>query len=190
MSNQNKLLSMIFAALLSSIGIIIPMFAPKIILEPASFTLASHVPVFIAMFLSPAVAGAVALITTFGFFISGYPIIVVLRALTHVIFALVGATILKKYGRTLSSVKTAALFALGISALHAVCEVAVVTFFYFGNGMTSAYYDKGYLLTVVGLVGIGTLIHSCIDFAIALFVWKPLQNVVTFPVSARISKNR
>ena len=29
--------------------------------------------------------------------------------------------------------------------------------------------------TVVGLVGVGTLVHSCVDFAIALFIWKPVK---------------
>ena len=63
------------------------MFMPKIVLEPASFTLASHVPVFIAMFISPLVAFAVALGTTIGFLMSGLPVIIVMRALSHVVFA-------------------------------------------------------------------------------------------------------
>ncbi len=49
-------------------GVIIPMVMPKIMIPPASFTLASHVPLFIAMFFTPGVAVAVALGTTFGFF--------------------------------------------------------------------------------------------------------------------------
>ncbi len=44
------------------------MVMPKIMIPPASFTLASHVPLFIAMFFTPGVAVAVALGTTFGFF--------------------------------------------------------------------------------------------------------------------------
>ena len=39
----------------------------KIVIGPASFTLASHVPLFVAMFFSPGMAIAVALGTTFGF---------------------------------------------------------------------------------------------------------------------------
>ena len=61
------------AALLIAIGIIIPMFSPlKILIEPASFTLASHVAVMLAMFISPGVAGAVAVGTTLGFFFGGF----------------------------------------------------------------------------------------------------------------------
>lgn len=185
---NDKLQTMIIAALLSAIGIIIPMFAPKIVLEPASFTLASHVPVFIAIFISPLTAISVALITTLGFLFAGYPIVIVLRALTHLIFAVVGSFILKKHGTILMSTKSNLLFNFLIGLLHAVCEVMVVTFFYLGSGMTSAYYEKGYLLSVVALVGIGTVIHSMIDYTIAVFVWKPLQHVITIPVNAKIAK--
>lgn len=184
-NNSNKLLSMVIAALLCAIGIIIPMFSPlKILLEPASFTLASHVPIFIAMFLSPMIAISVALITGFGFLFAGFPIVVVLRALTHIVFAAVGAIVLKKKGNILHSTSSTVVFALLISLLHGISEVIVVTFFYWGNQMSEIYYNKGYLVTVVGLVGIGTVIHSMVDFGIAAFVWKPLKKVVPIPVSA------
>lgn len=184
-NNSYKLLSMVIAALLCAIGIIIPMFSPlKILLEPASFTLASHVPIFIAMFLSPMIAISVALITGFGFLFAGFPIVVVLRALTHIVFAAVGAFILKKKGNILHSTSSTILFALVISLLHGISEVIVVTFFYWGNQMSEIYYNKGYLVTVIGLVGLGTVIHSMIDFGIAAFVWKPLKKVVSIPVSA------
>lgn len=185
MNRNNKLLVMTVAALLSAIGILIPMYAPKIMIEPASYTLASHVPIFIAMFISPYVAIAVAIISSFGFLIAGFPIVIVLRALSHIVFATVGGFILKKNGKLLSTSKGAILFGLFVSLIHAVFEVGVVTFFYWGSGMTSAYYDKGYLVTVIGLVGVGTIIHSMIDFTIALFVWKPIQNVVTIPASVK-----
>ena len=69
-------------------------------------------------------------------------------------------------------------------------EVGVVTFFYWGSGMTSAYYEKGYLFAVIGLVGLGTIIHSMIDFTIALFVWNPLQQIVSVPASVRKIRSR
>ncbi len=184
MKQRNKIQLMTVSALLSAIGIMIPMFAPKIMVEPASFTLASHVPIFIAMFISPYVAVAVALISAFGFFIT-FPLVVALRAFSHIVFATIGAFMLKKNGKLLSSAKSTALFGLFVSIIHAGCEVGVVTFFYWGSGMTSAYYEKGYLFTVIGLVGLGTVIHSMIDFAIALFVWNPLQDIVTIPASVK-----
>lgn len=184
---NNKLQLMIIAALLSAIGIVIPMFAPKIVLEPASFTLASHVPAFIAMFISPVTAVSVALITSFGFLFAGYPIVVVLRALTHIVFVLVGALVLKKHGSILLSTKSNLIFGSIIGFIHALCEVVVVTFFYLGSGMASAYYEKGYVLSVIILVGLGTVIHSMVDYTIAVFVWKPLQYVITIPVNAKIA---
>ncbi len=186
MKQHNKVLSMCIAAMLSAIGIVIPIFAPKIVLEPASFTLASHVPIFIAMFISPWIAVFVALTTTFGFFISGlFPMVVVIRAFSHLLFATVGALILKKNGNILMNPKSTALFAFAISVLHAAAEVVVVTFYYFGPGLPK-YEAKGYLFSVVLLVGIGGLIHSIIDFAIAILVWKPLQHLVSIPTSARV----
>jgi niacin transporter len=82
--------------------------------------------------------------------------------------------------------KSMAPFAILISVVHAVAEVIVVSFYYWGSSMTSAYYEKGYLLAVIGLVGVGTIIHSMIDFSIAVFVWKPLQYVISIPANAKI----
>lgn len=181
MNRTDKVKTMVVAALLSAIGIIIPMFAPKIIIGPASFTLASHVPVFMAMFISPPVAAVVALITSFGFLLAGFPLVIVLRAMTHLVFAVGGAYLLKKNGKYLCSAKTAVPFGLAVSAVHAVCEVIVVTFFYFGGGIP----QNGYWVTVMLLVGIGTLVHSMVDYGISVFVWKHVQNVIKIPVCAK-----
>ncbi len=81
---NKKLYNMLIAAMLSAIGIIIPLFSPvKILLEPASFTLASHVAIYIAMFISPGVALSVAAGTTLGFLLAGFPPVVVVRAASH-----------------------------------------------------------------------------------------------------------
>ena len=89
MQSKTNTFNLALTGMLIAVGIVIPLFSPvKIILEPASFTLASHVAIFIAMFISPAMAVAVSLGTTLGFFLAGFPLTVVLRALTHVIFAL------------------------------------------------------------------------------------------------------
>jgi niacin transporter len=184
MNSKNSIQKMTIAAALSAIGIVIPMFAPKLILEPASYTLASHVPIFIAMFISPYVAISVALISALGFLLAGiYPIAVVLRALSHIVFVAIGSFMLKKNPRLLSSVKGSVLFGLLMAVIHSVSEVTVVTLFYWGDHMSSAYYDKGYLTSVILLVGAGTIVHSMIDFTIAGMVWKPLQRIINIPVS-------
>lgn len=190
MNSKNKVLIMTISALLCAIGIIIPMFAPRIVLEPASFTLASHVPVFIAMFISPIVALFVAVLTGFGFLFAGFQLIVVLRALTHVVFAVTGAYFLKKNSNVFSSPKSMIPFAIIISFIHALCEVIVVTYFYWGSNMTDLYYQKGYLVSVIGLVGVGTMIHSMVDLFIAVMVWRSLQNVLSIPVSVRIPRKK
>jgi len=184
MTNKtSKIKTITIAGLLSAIGIMIPMIAPKIIIPPASFTLASHVAIFIAMFISPPVAIAVAVLTTFGFFIAGFLPIVVLRASTHLIFATLGAFILKKNRNLLLSTKNVVIFSFLISVVHAVAEVVAVTLFNMNSDVT---YSNGYFISVIVLVGLGTLIHSSIDFTIAVFVWIPLQHVITIPANAKI----
>ena len=61
---------------------------------------------------------------------------IVARAATHVVFAFVGAVILKRKPKIIESVASATVFALLISILHASCEIAVVAPFYFGNLMS------------------------------------------------------
>jgi niacin transporter len=185
MKKETKLQVLITEALLCAIGIAIPMFCPKLVIGPASFTLASHVPVFLAMFISPAAAVTVSLGTTLGFLVAGFHPVVVLRALSHLVFALLGALWLRKSPKTLTTVKGATLFSLVISVLHAACELVIVTFFFFGNQLSAETYQSGYFISVILLVGLGGIIHSMVDFSIALAVWKPVVHTVRFPVSVK-----
>jgi len=176
--NRNKLQILLISAMLCAIGIIIPMFSPlKVVLEPASFTLGSHIAIFIAMFVSPVCALAVAFGTTVGFFLGGFPLVVVMRAATHIVFAGVGSVVLAKRPETLEKPVAASLFALLISVFHAISEVAIVMHFYFGNRMSGAYYSKGFFTSVILLVGVGTVIHSLVDFSIARIVWAPIKKM-------------
>ncbi len=169
---KNRLQTAVLTALLVAVGIVIPVFCPKIVIGPASFTLASHVPIFIAMFLSPGMAVAVSLGTTLGFFLSGLPMVVTLRALTHVIFASVGAAMLRKSPGILDSAARSAGFGLLMAVIHEVPEVLVVTFFFFGGGMAKEYYSSGYVMSVLLLVGLGGMVHSMVDYSISAAVWK------------------
>jgi niacin transporter len=164
------------SALLIAIGLIIPMFSPvRIILEPASFTLASHVAVFIAMFISPAVAVSVALGTTIGFFLGGFPVIVVLRASTHIVFALAGSLYLHKISKTKLSAVKLRVFSFCVALIHALGELVIVSIFYFGGNVSAAHLEKGFLVSVLLLVGLGTVVHSMIDFEIAYIISIPLR---------------
>lgn len=163
------------SALLIAIGILIPMVSPlKIVIPPASFTVASHVATFIAMFISPFVALMVAFGTAVGFMLGGFPLIIALRAASHMIFAFLGAKYLQKRPNFLQGGKQILLFNFLIGILHALCEVIVVSVFYFAGNLSADYYNEGLLFSVMGLVGIGTVAHSMVDFWIAQFVWKAI----------------
>lgn len=180
MNNRNQATKLTITALLMAIAIIIPVIMPvKIILGPASFTLASHVPIFIAMFFLPSIALVVALGAAIGFFIGGFPIIIVLRALSHVIFVYVGAKILeKRQTEVLNSFGKSQLFSLVIGLIHALGEVIVVSLFFFGLiGVTDT--SGGFFYTVFLLVGVGTLVHSMVDFLIAQYIWKAQESRLT-----------
>lgn len=186
---KNSVRQLTITALLIALGIIIPMVMPKIVIPPASFTLASHVPIFIAMFFSPSVAIAVALGTAFGFLIT-LPVIIALRALSHLVFAIIGAVYLQKHPQivgdhfSLTNWKFQS-FNLVIGVIHAVVEMLVVSIFYFMGNMPETYYSQGYFYTVFILMGVGGLIHSMIDFNIAYFLASGLSQHFDIPVFSK-----
>lgn len=184
-NGMQSIQSMTIAALLCAVGIVIPMTFPKIWVGPASFTLASHVPIFLAMFISPAVAITVALGTTLGFFLSGLSLVITLRALSHVVFVTIGAMFLKKRSMAMKFSMSSLLFGLILGVIHAASEVIVVTYFFFGGQLSSATYSSGYVVSVLLLVGVGGLIHSMVDFGLSIAAWKPISRVIRIPVNAK-----
>ncbi len=186
MTNVNKnVQNMVISALLCAVGIVIPMFAPKIVIGPMSFTLASHVAIFIAMFISPVTTVAVCVVTSIGFVFAGLPFVVAARAMTHIIFAFFGSIVLKKHPTLLYKPVPTGLFGFLCSVVHAAGEVVVVSVLYFGDSLSADMYASGYLMSVLLLVGVGTVVHSMVDFFISVFVWKPVSRIVTIPVSFR-----
>lgn len=184
----NSVKRLTISALLIAKGIIIPMVMPRITIGPASFTLASHVPVFIAMFISPVVAIAVSLGTGFGFFLSATPIIA-LRALSHLIFAVIGAVILQKHPEILINKEgkftllngKLQLFNVGIGVIHSAAELVVVSVFYTMGNLPGTYYTAGFMYSIFLLMGVGGLIHSLVDFSIAYFLASTLSKHVDIP---------
>lgn len=164
------------AALLIAIGIIIPMFMPlKFVIEPASFTLGSHVAVFLAMFISPLVGMLVAIGTTIGFFMGGFPPAVVLRAATHLIFVFLASSYLETRPDIFDKHIRLRVFSLIVGIIHGVCEVVAVGMLYFFGQMSAGYYQTGFIRSVLLLVGLGSVIHSMVDFEIALIIYKVLR---------------
>lgn len=191
---KNSVRHLTIAALLVAMGIIIPMVMPRIVIGPASFTLASHVPLFLAMFFSPGVAVAVSLGTGFGFFLSATPIIA-LRALSHLLFALIGAFYLQKYPTIVLTKHKFVLFNgrfqlfnFVIGLIHSAAELAVVSVFYIMGNMPETYYAQGYMYSIFLLMGIGGLIHSLIDYNIAYFVANALSKQFDIPVFSQAKK--
>lgn len=116
-----------YVSILVAFAILIPMIMPlKLIIGPASFTLASHVPLFLAVFISVPVALFVALGTGLGFLLAGFPLIIVLRAFSHLLFAVLAAWWLSKSPQTIKSPLKTFWFAFLVNVLHGLTEFVVV----------------------------------------------------------------
>ena len=159
MKPKKRIQEMTFAALLTAIAILIPSIMPiKLIIPPASYTLGSHVPIFLAMFISPWVTAFVILASSLGYFMAGYPIVVVFRAFSHIIFGFLGALYLKKFPQTIENHKSSLLFNL---------------IFY---SVTGEDFQKLFYVLFV-LVGFGTIVHTMIDYVIALTIFKSIRKI-------------
>ena len=170
--NINQL---VLAGVLCGIGIVVPMLMPKIVIGPMSFTLASHVAIFIAMFISPKLAAVVCLGTTLGFFMTT-PVIIALRAASHICFALLGAVLIRKIPEIIEKPLPSTVFNGGLAFVHALAEVAVVSpFFLAGSIFKPEQLADGYVMSVLVLVGVGTFLHSLIDYTVSIMLWKPVR---------------
>lgn len=171
-----------YGAVLTALGIMIPVsFGQylRVFIPPFSATLASHVPVLLAMLISPVVAIMVGFGTAVGFLISygatPVGIMITARAATHAIWAFAGAQMIRK-GASFQAALTATC------PLHGFLEAAVisvmVSFFGFsltgGTGMTS---KDATLLTAVLIVLFGTMAHHTVDSIIAWTVAKAARRL-------------
>jgi len=167
---KTNLKELIFSAMLSALAIIIPIsfsFFRISVGDAASFTLAAHIPLFIAMFISPQSALIVALATTLGFFFSS-GIIIVARAFSHILWAVPGAFILKRNQGIMTSIPKSLLFNFILAVVHAVIETLVILAFFIYQPS-----DVGNVFIFFFLiVGVGGVIHSMVDFALAQIIFK------------------
>ncbi|MDD6795799.1 MAG: ECF transporter S component [Clostridiaceae bacterium] len=155
---NNKIKQMVYAALLTALAIIIPVQFGflRVVFGPFSATLASHVPLFMAIFISPYVAAVVGLGSTLGFVFTGLPAPIVARAATHILVFYVGAKVLAK---THSYIKASIITA----PLHGIAEALVVIPF--------VGFDVYQILVVVGLCAI---LHHIADCIISYVILKAL----------------
>lgn len=160
----------VYAALLIALGVLIPVMMPKFDTGIASYTLGSHVPVMTAMFISPAIAVVVAIGSAISYLISSTPIVAA-RALSHIVFALLGSYLIYKNRVSLKTFKSQTRFNILIGLVHVAVECLVVTLFLF-SGTTST---KEIFLLVFVAVGLGGFVHSFVDFYITSKVVKSLK---------------
>ena len=162
--------NMVVTALLIAFGIIIPTAFGflRVILPPAfTATLTAHVPIFIAMFISPSSAIFTAIGTAIGFLVSGLAIVVVIRAASHIVFAIVGAYMVKNG-------KSIVLSGIITAILHALLE-AVVVYLFLALGWTTS--SEAFVKVAFYTTGIGTLVHHLVDYIIAIALMKALSKV-------------
>lgn len=167
--------NIVITALLIAFGIIIPTAFGflRVILPPAfTATLTAHVPIFVAMFISPMSALFTAIGTAIGFQFSGLDMVVVVRAASHVLFAAAGAYMIKK---NVSVVFTGLVTAI----LHALLE-ALVVYAFLVLGWTQAKEGTTFETIAFYVTGIGTLIHHIIDYVIAILIVKALAKTGNF----------
>ncbi|AIS51705.1 hypothetical protein TKV_c05060 [Thermoanaerobacter kivui] len=147
--------------LLAALALVIPLAfggVLGIVIPPFSATLASHVPVMLAMLISPATAVFVGIVSAIGFLIKLGPVIAA-RAAVHAVFGYVGAKMIQR-GYSFP-------VALAVTLpIHAVLEAIVVMPFGFD-------FYKAFVV-----VGVGTMIHHTIDSAIALAVFYALNPIL------------
>lgn len=159
--------SMAISGLLTALGLLIPLIMPlKLTFPLSTYTFASHVPIFLGLFINPQVAILVTFGTTLGFMMS-FPPIVTLRAASHLIFVIIGCHFLEH--RTLKSNKQWLLFNIFLAIIHGISEFLVVLVFFTED------INSGLLVQMLLFLGIGTMIHSVIDFSLAKMIAKKLE---------------
>lgn len=167
-----KTKDLVVAALLAALSMLIPLVFPSIPLGPFTATFASHLPIMIAMFISPAVSAAVAVGSLLGFAIkfASMPWVIA-RAAMHIPFALLGANMLKKRCNTYVTA--------GVTmVVHAVLEVIAVLPFLNMMPKTPKMLNIFSLqipITWSLVILFGTMIHHAIDFTLAMAILPVLR---------------
>ena len=90
--------------------------------------------------------------------------VVTARAASHIVFAIVGAYMIKK---KMNIVAVGAITAV----IHAICE-AIVVYVFLALGWTTS--SDSFVKIAFYTTGIGTLIHHTIDYIIAIVLVKAL----------------
>lgn len=153
----------VLAALLTALSMLITFSPFRLPLpSPFSVTLASHVPTMVALFINPTVTLFTVIGSVLGFAVTAAdPIIVPLRAATHIVFALVG-----RYCITHKLIKNDIANYIAViiltSLLHAAAEAGVVAL------MTPIIAPEKMTSTILTVTFVGTLFHHYVDAIITV----------------------
>jgi niacin transporter len=155
---KTNLKKMVISSLLIAMSIIIPVILPflRVYIPPFSATLASHVPMFIAMFLGPFEATVVGIGSVVGFLFAIPDPIVAMRASSHIVVGYIGAKMIMKkmsYGKVVAFT----------APIHGIFEGLVVLIF------------TGNIVLSIVVTGIGTIIHHVVDGIISLPIIRIIQ---------------
>lgn len=132
-----------------------------------SFTPFSHIFIMLGTFISPYVGIFTSIGTFFGFFFKGQNPFVLMRAGSHIIFVLALIIILKKV--PMNSLKNLIITAIVVALIHSLFEISAVYVTIWITGIQKA---TDYILISCG---IGTFLHSVVDFFAAYGVFKLLK---------------
>ncbi|HEY8443218.1 MAG TPA: hypothetical protein VIL24_00205 [Clostridia bacterium] len=157
---------------LIALSFVMPYFMPTVTLPFTTFTLFSHMPVILAMFISPFTAVFASIGTAIAFFIKTNPM-VGLRAASHIFFTLPGAFAINKglINKGLSII----LGALVLGVIHGAAEIVVVAAYLGAGGKSFTLY---YIMIEVGLI---TLMHHCVDYIVAFVVYQSCARARLLP---------
>lgn len=148
---------MVLAAILTALSILITYSPVKLQLPFFTLTLGSHTPTLLAMLISPWVVVMTVIGNCIGYFMTipaPNSIIVVARAATHLIFALIGC-------KLISDKKLNIYLVILITGIfHALAE-AIVVF-----ALTPVILPGQAALYAAGIALVGTFIHHFLDCAI------------------------
>ena len=104
---------------------------------------------------------------------AGFPLVIVMRAASHIIFALMGAYYIKHHPGVLTGALSFATFNLACAIVHAIGEVLACLLFY----TTTTIPNIDLIYVVFVLVGGGTIVHSMVDGYIALYIYKAIPGL-------------
>lgn len=164
-SRSNKTYLIVISALMVALSFVLPYFMPTIPLAFSSATLFSHVPIIVAMFVSPFVAFFACAGATLAFMLKlGNPLITA-RAFSHLFFAVPGAFLIKKGIGTRGF--SIAIVAVVLTAVHTIMEIfaVIVMLSIIDPARITLFY-------IIAEVGITAFIHGLIDYAAALVVYQ------------------